>query len=972
MATKSFDELIAGANTIKDNQLPESNTSSLIGDQLVQMSTKLKEENASRMLMTNEYNVSVLRPTGGVKADGTAGGPYYTLETATAILPEIIAQLGGQFHQGNILSFQNTDTSHDVEKYEFNGGNDIIVSNFYKCLGALKDDISSLNKVANAITFTFKVLRSGQLNQVNLAAGNSYILKVNKFGSRYGDFGYKADDNSSYVKITTIDFTAVQSYIFKPSIDIKYILFTSSGDTSISVIPKENLKDLCNDLSNTLEDVVQNKVNNSYTNILNSSDYLDGSGYNNILNVFAVSDSWKGLYGALKLPWRNHNQITLNGAMSSGGFYYGQKDINNSTIAGSVNTGSGTITIDRVANAEYLCITIRPNTEKLRANYGDTLLPYDGTPNPIKGYIKDIECNISDLQCNISDLQSIHHAEDISKLYAYADGSTPDDATHFYGWKNGRCAWQRAIDSCDGNKRTKIYCKGTINVSDISQFSLEENGYYNIIFVRHDKNNIELIGEGSDKTALNVAMADSLANYDKYQPMEIWGDNIIVRGMKITSKNARYCIHMDASGGRQADNHTISFIDLELHHYDNAGKSFESCLGLGISEGMNLLVKGCTIINDRPYTAPFYLHDNVGFKEDFNWQIIDCKCINNSITSKTSATQLMTIQTLGSGIHGNIIIDNIDTGMNKPLIYAEINNTASKTNIDNYDSNIYINIRGNMNMPISYEVGNSSSRVLKITSKSTGTNSSVRFGGSSSAFNLVKGKTTTGFTDISGRVHSDNYMYMDGVEGYSGYAIGEAALDINKIVSIQHRLGDCSTSNKNLVVSIDGTDYNIVFNQNYTNYSDAQMLAVFTDVLKNVADVELYNLSAEYFPEINSTYRKNTSSSIIKCGYGVKITSDGIFAATSDSELNGIAIEDILPSKYGRVVTTATLSIFEADAHHIALEEYPATDSEKYTNKYQGYFGIGTTQGVFVKKDNGPVTMRYWGSLTFSQSWAND
>lgn len=127
MATKSFDELIAGANTIKDNQLPESNTSSLVGDQLVQMSMKLKEENASRMLMTNEYNVSVLRPTGGVKADGTAGGPYYTLETATAILPEIIAQVGGpKIQEGSKISFYDLSDGKN-KTYEYHGTSWILI-----------------------------------------------------------------------------------------------------------------------------------------------------------------------------------------------------------------------------------------------------------------------------------------------------------------------------------------------------------------------------------------------------------------------------------------------------------------------------------------------------------------------------------------------------------------------------------------------------------------------------------------------------------------------------------------------------------------------------------------------------------------------------------------------------------------------------------------------------------------------------
>lgn len=65
----------------------------------------------------SEYNVSILFPTSGVKADGTAGGPYYTLETAVAILPEIIAQLGGQIKKGIKLSFYDINYNFLIYKY---------------------------------------------------------------------------------------------------------------------------------------------------------------------------------------------------------------------------------------------------------------------------------------------------------------------------------------------------------------------------------------------------------------------------------------------------------------------------------------------------------------------------------------------------------------------------------------------------------------------------------------------------------------------------------------------------------------------------------------------------------------------------------------------------------------------------------------------------------------------------------------
>ena len=47
MATQTYEQLIAGANKIKENELPESNTHDLVGEQLLQMTNKMQEENSN-------------------------------------------------------------------------------------------------------------------------------------------------------------------------------------------------------------------------------------------------------------------------------------------------------------------------------------------------------------------------------------------------------------------------------------------------------------------------------------------------------------------------------------------------------------------------------------------------------------------------------------------------------------------------------------------------------------------------------------------------------------------------------------------------------------------------------------------------------------------------------------------------------------------------------------------------------------
>ena len=111
MATQSFEQLIAGANKIKTNELPESNTASLVGEQLIQMVNKQSEEHSERTAAiskeqsdraaaikaeqdarikgTTEYNVSVQHPTGGI-----SGTNKYTLETAIQKIPAELRTVG--------------------------------------------------------------------------------------------------------------------------------------------------------------------------------------------------------------------------------------------------------------------------------------------------------------------------------------------------------------------------------------------------------------------------------------------------------------------------------------------------------------------------------------------------------------------------------------------------------------------------------------------------------------------------------------------------------------------------------------------------------------------------------------------------------------------------------------------------------------------------------------------------------------
>ena len=760
----------------------------------------------------------------------------------------------------------------------------------------------------------------------SLKAGKTYRIRCTTSPAQYTDLYYRVSSGSTDVKIGSFLVSEKWS-LYDCKVDSEYIYYGSAGLCKFEIQEKgaisDEIKDLNSDILNIKNDI---SIINEDAETLNKN--IFGGNISVLLGT-----EYKNIY----YKFENGKSYIIDLKKEGGGYVdIFTIDENGKVSSEKLTTISVGTPFKWIPDTNYYGIFI--------GNSGTTLSVYVKQENSISS--------------------SISKLTNSTRLYAYATEGTDDD-THFYGWKNGKCAIQRAIDSCDGTP-TKIFCKGKFYANAASMFTYQANGYYNVVFVPRDKKNIEIIGEGADKTIIEVEMPDDFDNYATYQPLEVWGDNIIVQGIKIVSKNCRYCIHLDASGHTSANGHTIIFRDIHLFHRGNAKQSFETPLGLGISSGMKLYTERCVFETNRNYTPPLYLHDNIGFDEEFTWYIKDCQLLATAQNENHQGVSLINIQTLGSGVKGNIIIDNTDTYTASPIIKIENNNTTAKTNKESYDSNVFVRIKGNADFPVGYNVVNSTSCVLRITSKSKGTQSSVRFDTSSSAFGIiVKGLLPTDFSEKNGINHVNGYQYRDGVEGLSGYAMGELALDRNSICSLQNRLGDCSASPKVLGIVINGVSYSINFNKNYNNYTDADMLSEISNVVGSVANVELYNWGADYFPELKPvTIKRNKDAEVILKGMGVRIIGTDIFKAKNDDELNAIALEDILPLCSGRIATKCTLSIFENDHHHIALESYPKNDSDKYGSGYQGTFGIGNNAGVFVKKDGGKVKMVYWGYLT--------
>lgn len=149
MATQTYEQLIAGANKIKENELPESNTHDLVGEQLLQMTNKMQEESTKTDNSIMEYNVSKFYPTSGL-----GGTNKYTLETAIALVPEKYRSIGIK------CSFIGEDGQGETWEYV---GTNWVIANFKpvgtKKISELESSIYAFS--VNGLNILFPVRKAG-------------------------------------------------------------------------------------------------------------------------------------------------------------------------------------------------------------------------------------------------------------------------------------------------------------------------------------------------------------------------------------------------------------------------------------------------------------------------------------------------------------------------------------------------------------------------------------------------------------------------------------------------------------------------------------------------------------------------------------------------------------------------------------------------------------------------------------------
>ena len=421
-----------------------------------------------------------------------------------------------------------------------------------------------------------------------------------------------------------------------------------------------------------------------------------------------------------------------------------------------------------------------------------------------------------------------------------------------------------------------------------------------------------------------------------------------VSNIHFTAQNARYASHPDAGG--QYFNQRQAFSDCIFEHLGNeAARAYQVGLGnpssivwsqtyavgLGTGSGGDISYDRCQFLGYN--AAAFYAHSWGAAARParirISNSILDPQVRNGAAVRPYS----FMYENLGSGqpdvieLTGNTLVAPIAAG----------DGVWQGTDAAQIPANrMTFSITGHGNRPAAYVLEDGGSRALRITSASTGTASTVGVGGTAAA--VLFG--TSGLTAEVGAVGLKGSLY--GWLDVGDHVVGPGA-NLN-ITQLGKRLGNCTSVNKLLTVSIDGGALiTITFNQNHTNQSNAAVLAIINAALGAAATADLFNVNELFRPrftdEETRVYNAGATTILRKRAVarisGVDAPNARVMTDTDPAELFvGIAYEDIKPGAWGRVKSAGCIR---------ALIDLARTDAAAFVAG--DTFGVSDGGGQFAK-----------------------
>jgi hypothetical protein len=503
----------------------------------------------------------------------------------------------------------------------------------------------------------------------------------------------------------------------------------------------------------------------------------------------------------------------------------------------------------------------------------------------------------------------------------------------------GNRAIQDAIESITDASEYNQYilkCTGVFEATQLSDFDVLEAENNFIV----GKSFIHLEGVKEFKIIGTLPTDNQTVSVVRWN-----ADKSTISNCEIIAKNVRYAMHIEGSG---------TFNKNYKRTFKNVTFKYDGLIvpvGFGTSTGEEQYFEDCSFYGNK---GTFYFHTNQDFEKP---NIVSLKrCLMYSQGSESTAIQMM-----GTGQKDKAIFEDCIFN-NGSFAY---NDTNFRNDYSDNPNHAECNVSIKSTYPLA--VNNSfSNTCLKITSKSTGSGSSVRLDSNSDAFNLIIGNSSkvSETENEFFRKSLNGYEFKDGSDILSGFAL--SGIDINEIsgkviyrTSLGKRLGDCSTVNKTLTVIIDGVSYDVIFNKNYNgtsettapNYTNAQIIAEIEAVIGSVADVKMYNYGIDYYPEFKGVkIVTNADTGAILKGMGVVYNGlNSIRKATnSDNRVDGVALYDMTIGGKGKIIEKGQLYTTNASKRFSILE------IDNVRREIGEELGISTTQPGYFDLNASP------------------
>ena len=200
--------------------------------------------------------------------------------------------------------------------------------------------------------------------------------------------------------------------------------------------------------------------------------------------------------------------------------------------------------------------------------------------------------------------------------------------------------------------------------------------------------------------------------------------------------------------------------------------------------------------------------------------------------------------------------------------------------------------------------------------------------------NITIDKTSSAYSDLLGDV-------LYNIAAYNSKAI-YAGTEIVKgnNVSLGVRLGNCSTNNKTLIITVGSNNHTVLFNENYINMNNNQVLEKINQQLNSYATAKVGNPQNLIVFDDMCVIDNNVGSKTIMLGDIVTYDymNCGIKNASENDIIIGVAAEYIEPGNTGRVIKKSGVA-FQVGRIY--------ADSTYYTGGL-----VNVTAGVYYKADS--------------------